>query len=77
MFLMFVVRKITNNVSYSKIILCIYRILAGKIPLLKERNAMKIKNQEMALMCDFVSPTFHNYSDAIKKNYVIYSDLLI
>lgn len=73
---MFVVRKITNDISYSKIILYIYRILTGKIPLFKERNAMKIKNREMALMCDFVSPMFHNHSDAIK-NYVIYSDLLI
>lgn len=36
---------------------------------------MKIKNQKMALMCDFVSPMFHNHSDAIK-NYMIYSDLL-
>lgn len=42
----------------------------------KERNAMKTKNREMALMCDFVSPMFHNYNDTINI-YMIYSDLLV
>ena len=42
----------------------------------KERNAMKTKNREMALMCDFVSPMFHNHNDTINI-YMIYSDLLV